>query len=203
MPMRWKRLFVLCSLAVLLAGFCFAFYQGCYEKMNAHYAGQEEKPLPEKSAEVNQPNSTVKKDALCEFHYQDTATGRQWSESVPVDPEWIGLTRTEIISCLAMELSDMDLEEYQKGLVSCQLTSFSDVKLVIDKTYNSKARPYEFYMAVYDNMLVVYYSDKKTVYDYTGIMVDDIPERDQITLNHGMYVKDEEELYELLQSYSS
>ena len=58
-------------------------------------------------------------------------------------------------------------------------------------------------MMVYDNMLVVYYSDKKTVYEYTGIMVDDIPEKDQITLNHGMYIRDEEELYELLQSYSS
>lgn len=192
------------SVLVLLAGFCFAFYLGCYQKMNDRLESKKEQAvLPQKSVEVNQTGSTVKKDAVCEFRYLDTATGKQWTESEPVDPEWIGLTRQEVIASLAQEISDMSLEEYQKGLVSSQLSSFSERKLVVEKTYNSKAHPYEFYMIVYDNMLVVYYSDKKTVYDYTGIMVDDIPMKDQITLNHGMYIRDEEELYELLQSYSS
>lgn len=192
------------SVVILLGGFCFAFYWGCYEQMNTHLAAEKkDTTLPQKSVEVNKFGSTVKKDAVCEFHYLDTATGKQWTESETVDPEWIGLTRQEIISCLAREISDMSLEEYQKGLVSSQLSSFSEERIVIEKTYNSKSHPYEFYMMVYDNMLVVYYSDKKTVYEYTGIMVDDIPEKDQITLNHGMYIRDEEELYELLQSYSS
>ena len=202
--MRWKRWVMTGFVAALLAVFCFAFYKGCYEQTNDRLQTvKKDTTLQEKAVGVNQSGQTVKKDAVCEFRYLDTATGKEWTESGQVEPEWIGLTRTELIDCLAKELSDMSLNEYQKGLVSSRLTSFSDEKLVVEKTYNSKAHPYEYYMIVYDNMLVVYYSDKKTVYEYTGIMVDDIPEKDQITLNHGMYIRDQEELYELLQSYSS
>ena len=51
--------------------------------------------------------------------------------------------------------------------------------------------------------VVVYYSDKSTVYEYTGIRTDSLSEDEQVRIRIGYFVSDEEELYSLLESYSS
>ena len=48
--MRWKRWIVMGSVVILLGGFCFSFYWGCYEQMNTHLAAEKkDTTLPQKS----------------------------------------------------------------------------------------------------------------------------------------------------------
>ena len=52
-------------------------------------------------------------------------------------------------------------------------------------------------------MVTVYYSDMKSVYEYTHIPAVDLAEEDRLSLIEGIYVKDREELYSILEGFSS
>lgn len=61
----------------------------------------------------------------------------------------------------------------------------------------------EFFIRSLEGELVVYYNDKETIFDKTGIDTDSLGEVERNRLKEGYYVKDEESLYALLESYSS
>ena len=54
-----------------------------------------------------------------------------------------------------------------------------------------------------NGIVIVYYSDKKTVFDYTGIEAATLSDKNQSELSLGKYVKDDDELYALLEGYTS
>lgn len=115
----------------------------------------------------------------------------------------VGLTRTQVLEYLADYMSDMPLSEYNRGLISYELVRFSGDAIEIKKTYNEDFVPYRFYVVVKDGYVVVYNSDLKSVYSYTHILAKDLPEEDRIALSQGIYVNSLDELYSLLESYSS
>jgi len=115
----------------------------------------------------------------------------------------VGLTREEILQYITDYMSDMPLSEYNKGLISFQLISFSDKEIKIKKSYNEDFVPFRFYVVVKDGFVVVFNSDLKSVYSYTHILAKDLPEEDRIELSQGIYVNSLDELYALLESYSS
>ena len=115
----------------------------------------------------------------------------------------IGLTRAQIDEYLNAYMKDLPLSEYNKGLVSYELIRFSDTEVVIKKTYNEDFVPFRFYVVVKDGYIVVYNSDLKSVYSYTHILAAELPEEDRISLSQGIYVNSLEELYSLLESFSS
>lgn len=63
--------------------------------------------------------------------------------------------------------------------------------------------PGSYYVQSLEGEIVVYYDDKETVYDYTGINTDSFGENDREKLKKGFFIEDEESLYALLESYSS
>ena len=115
----------------------------------------------------------------------------------------VGLTREGVIEYLSEYMNDMTLSEYNKGLISYELLSFSNERVVIRKSYNENLVPYRFYIVVKNGFVVVYNSDLKSVHSYTHIEAKDLPEEDRIALSQGIYVDSLEELYALLESYSS
>ena len=56
---------------------------------------------------------------------------------------------------------------------------------------------------VENNMVNVYYSDRKTVYMYTDIVLDTLPEEIQNEIIGAKYIRSPMELYNFLESYSS
>lgn len=115
----------------------------------------------------------------------------------------IGRNREEIIAYMKDYMKTLPLTEYEKGLVSYELKSFSTDKLVMRKTYDMSLLPYKFYVNIVNGYVTVYYSDLETVYEYTHIYAADLSEEARIALNQGIFVKDREELYSLLEGYSS
>ena len=151
----------------------------------------------------NQMTDRVMPDTEYILETYNISTGEGFSENLSIPPEFVGLNRNELLSYLNEYMMELPLEEYEKGLLSCELVSFSDKTIVLKKTYNSDEILYKYYIVVEDNVVVVYYCDKKTVYEYTGINAADMDMEERMRLSKGIEVETEEELYSILENYSS
>jgi hypothetical protein len=139
----------------------------------------------------------------CIVESYDKVTGQMVLGELAEGEELLGKTRQEVLSYLSDYMEELPVSEQQKGLLSYELLSFSEDKVVLRKTYDTTSLGFQYYVAVFDNEVVVYYSDKKTVFDYTGISTENLPELELRKLNYGIYVKNQEELYGILENYSS
>lgn len=148
-------------------------------------------------------DAKVMPDTVYRLETYDISTNSTITQRLNPPGKFIGLTRDELVELLSEEMKNMPLEEYQKGLVSYALISFSKDEIVLRKCYNPEVVQYKYYLAIYDGEVIVYYSDKKTIYDHTGIQAEYLSEKAKAELAVGKYVKDEAELYSLLESYSS
>ncbi|WP_343209045.1 hypothetical protein [Anaerolentibacter hominis] len=60
-----------------------------------------------------------------------------------------------------------------------------------------------YYIRMQDGFVTVFYSDGNTIYEETGIRVDTLPLQEQEKIKAGFSVSSEEELYSILETYSS
>lgn len=60
-----------------------------------------------------------------------------------------------------------------------------------------------FYLSELQGYVVVYLSDRTTIYEFTEIPLTDLPEEVQQEVASGKYVETAEELYAFLENYSS
>lgn len=130
-----------------------------------------------------------------------TNTTRLKKERLP--SEWIGMHRTELARCMEGYMQNLPLEETELGLVNYEVTEFSSEKIKLKKTYDARTVKFKYYAAVCEGMIVIYHSDKRTVFEYTGIASDTLEEKEQQALKEGIPIQDEEQLYGLLEAYSS
>lgn len=138
---------------------------------------------------------------ILEVYDRKEGTLEQTEQNPPGDI--VGLTREEIEDYLDNYMSDLTLSEYNNGLLSYELLSFSDKAVKFRKSYDADMVPYRFYVVVKNGYVVVYNSDLKSVYDYTHIEAKNLPESDRIELSQGIYVDNIDDLYALLESYTS
>ncbi|HHT96615.1 MAG TPA: hypothetical protein GXZ90_01815 [Clostridiales bacterium] len=147
-------------------------------------------------------NITTPKTKYVLQHY-DVKNNIVDEKTLNIPADYVGITRNKLMEKLSEYIYDMPLSEYNKGLYSCELLSFSDNEIVIRKTYDIDKPTFMFYVAIRDGRVIVYNSDLQSIYDFTPIMAEDLPEADRIALIEGIYLKSESELYSLLESYSS
>lgn len=133
----------------------------------------------------------------------DTVTGVFTMQETIPDSAMIGMTREELAAYLAEEFENMPASEQEKGLLSNELITFSKDKVIVRKTYDSGQTDFLYYIAVKNGEVVVYHSDRKTVFEYTGIAAIGLKEEERLALMEGIQVKTAEELFSLLESYSS
>ena len=60
-----------------------------------------------------------------------------------------------------------------------------------------------YYLSELSGYVVVYMSDKKTIYEYTNILVNELPENIQVEIRNGMNLNSLQEVYGFLENYSS
>ncbi|MDK2808174.1 MAG: hypothetical protein PWP24_909 [Clostridiales bacterium] len=124
-------------------------------------------------------------------------------EEKVLPPEWIGMNREALSAYLTSYMEDLPLHEIKAGLISFDLDTFSSTAIILSKTYDSKKMPYEYFIRVVNYEVVVYYCDKKTIFEYTGIDARHLTPAEQLALIEGYYVLDKKELYSILENYSS
>ncbi len=171
---------------------------------------QVEKPTPavtetdsETVAVNEQSETTVLPTTKYILEIYNMKTDKTQTQELNPPAYLVGLNRAQVEEYLTTFMSDLPLSEYNKGLISYELVRFSDTEIVIKKTYNEDFVPFRFYIIVKDGYVVVYNSDLKSVFNYTHILAANLPEEDRIALSQGIYVNSLEELYSLLESFSS
>jgi hypothetical protein len=227
MPKEWFRmklkkasiyLFSFMSLCIMFSACYYMSYLHALNNFNQKAIEQKdilltltkkEEPTPavteqiEDSVSTSQTEATVlpnTKYTLESYNMKSNAT-----ETQELNPPaaLVGLTRQEVLQYITEYMSDMPLSEYNKGLISYELVSFSSDEIKMKKSYNEDFVPFRFYVVVKDGYVVIYNSDLKSVYSYTHILAKDLPEEDRLSLSQGIYVNSLDELYALLESYSS
>lgn len=173
---------------------------------------QREKEAKELVAKLNTPdtveaglipqNTVLPTVSYIEEIY-DAATGALDSMEKVAPGFLVGMTREELSEYLTDYMDNLSITEYEEGLLAYEIVSFSEDKVVLRKTYDITRNPYKYYVNISDGMVTVYYSDLESVYEYTHIPAVDLSEENRTALIEGIYVKDREELYSLLEGFSS
>ena len=116
---------------------------------------------------------------------------------------YLGLEREELLAKLNDYMMNLSIREMEEGLVSFDVESYSTEEVVLRKTYYPDENYQKYYVIYRQGRIVVYYSDRKTVFEYPDIKLSDLPVDLQCELLSGKEMKDEAELYNFLQNYSS
>jgi hypothetical protein len=170
---------------------------------------KKEEPTPavteqiEDSVSTSQTEATVLPNTKYTLESYNMKSNQTETQELNPPAALVGLTRQEVLQYITEYMSDMPLSEYNKGLISYELVSFSSDEIKMKKSYNEDFVPFRFYVVVKDGYVVIYNSDLKSVYSYTHILAKDLPEEDRLSLSQGIYVNSLDELYALLESYSS
>ena len=115
----------------------------------------------------------------------------------------VGIDLKSLTAYVKGYMETLPVNEYLAGLVSYEVVSFAQDKVVLRKTYDETKVENKFYICRRGDFIVVYYSDLKNVYEYTDIRVDSLMEENQNAINQGFYVKDIQELYSILEGFTS
>lgn len=221
--MKLKKAYVyllsLMSLAFLFSTCYYLSYQHALKNFNRRAVERKEElnslllavqPTPSVAANDNtsvaaaaQASNKILPSTKYVLEIMNKKTGTSETESLNMPGHLVGLTKEEVEEYLAEYMRDLTLSEYNKGLISYELTNFTDKEIHLRKVYDEDTVPYRFYVAVKNGFVVVYNSDLKSVFEYTSIEASTLPEEDRIALSMGIYVNNEAELYALLESYSS
>lgn len=159
--------------------------------------------LRPKSEEVSSDGLVISSDTMCvyELYYIDTGEHVQYQSSPGSDIA--GMTRNQLVSWLKEYMDNISIKEYEEGLVAYNLISFSKDEVVLQKIYDRTRIQYKYFIIARNGEVIVYYSDKKTVFEHTGIRLDPMDVELQHILQKGIPVKDIEELYDFLAAITS
>ncbi len=130
-------------------------------------------------------------------------TGEKTIDETPMPAVYLGLEREELLAKLNDYMMNLSIKELEDGLVSFDVESYSTKEVVLRKTYYPDENYKKYYVIYRQGRIVIYYSDRKTVFEYPDIKLNDLPIQLQCELLSGKEMKDEAELYNFLQNYSS
>ncbi len=140
-------------------------------------------------------------DYIVEEYDLNQYTLLEKTEQIPF--EYIGMTREDLLLFIEDYCNYPTEEDLAAGFESMKLVSFSEEKVIVRKSYKPIELPESFYLVVENHYVSVYCDDKKTIYMYTGIALDSLPEDIQKEVLAMKYISSIEELYGFLETYSS
>jgi len=117
--------------------------------------------------------------------------------------KYIGMNREQFLESIGTYGENPPLSELERGFIGLEVLSFSKDRVVIQMNYKYVQPGDGFYLAAYDNEVIVYLEDMETVYINTGIRLDMLPEDMQTQIIQMMWMPDEKSLYGFLEAYSS
>lgn len=118
-------------------------------------------------------------------------------------PQYVGMNRNQFLEAMELYEAHPPLSEMERGFINLEVLAFSRKRVVVQMNYRYVQPSASFYLAVFDNEVVVYLEDKRTVYINTEIPLPSLPEDLQQEIIQMMWVPDEESLYNFLENYSS
>lgn len=199
-----RRLYVICFVS-LMTIFISCYLIGYYVVIQNN---KEEVPVRD-YYEVRQTIKTeypvIKKDTIITIENYNKVTGvSEYSEEIPTIG-LLGLDKASYIRILNNYMRSPSTEDVANGFICIDLVEFSSEKIVVRKTFEPPvcSKTGNFILYAVDGMVIIYYEDFTTIYDYTDIKVTDLPVNLQKEIYFGKQIRDLKELYEFLEAYSS
>lgn len=107
-----------------------------------------------------------------------------------------------VITC-AYQLSFQKAKESAKKRAEKQQEAVMEEAGSAVKADGSALKEGCYYLMEVNGYVVVYLSDRKTAYEYTDILYDELPAVVRDEIRNGKYIESTEELYGFLENYSS
>lgn len=133
----------------------------------------------------------------------NTVTGETVEEEEDAPDKFIGLDRDKLVQEIKEYNLNPSLTDLEKGFDYMELVSFSSGRVVVRKSYDFEEEEKGFFLLNENHYVVVYDHSLSHVYMNTDIVVEELPDSLQEEILNMKYVKDEGELYNFLESYSS
>lgn len=161
--------------------------------------------------ETNEEILDKNTEYIIESHNLENDSLKTESMSIPV--EFIGLSKSEVIDYITSH--DQQFQEEGEEIQNISMISFSHDMLVLRKDVTKSMaisetvkkyendNPYNYYMVLENGCIIVYKSDKMTVFLETGIKEEELDENDKELLLQGIGVKNISELYRYLEGFTS
>ncbi len=166
---------------------------------------QEDTDAAESLPADSSPGDVITCDTVFAVEEYDRNTDSTASHEEAIPGKYIGMDRDSFVDAMsAYELSP-PLEEQQRGLISVEVLAFSGERVRIRKNYQVIEEPSEelFYLVAENHYITVYREDMCSVFLYTDIRVENLPEELQEEIIHRKLISGESTLYHFLESYSS
>ena len=167
--------------------------------------GQEEIPYPEEELLLEAAAASETLSADTEYVLEETNILDQSVVQTTwrLPSQYMGMNRKQFLEAMELYEAHPPLSEMERGFVGLEVLSFSRERVVVQMNYRYVQPSASFYLAVYDNEVVVYLEDRKTIYIHTEIPLASLPENVQQEIIQMMWMPDEKSLYNFLESYSS
>lgn len=186
----------------------FGIYYGSYRFYLYKYGDEDKEKfadqLSNKTVEANQgENNTITQRTKLTVEHYNRLEGSLYEQEETMPVEYIGMSREELTDYLEAYAKEPSLRDVEEGFEKYQILSFSPAQVVLRKISTPAGTRYNYYLTEENGCVTVYYIDKRTVFEYTNIIVDMLPEDIQEQVKNGKYVKDEDALYDFLETYTS
>lgn len=152
---------------------------------------------------VYQTKECINADTVYLCVERDLYTGDEVIIASQAPHLYMGMDREQYLECMEEYEKNPPLAERERGFVNLEVLRFSAEEVEVLMNYEYVKPSTSFYLMIYDDKLVVLLDDKQTVYLQTGIDVFELPEDLHQEILQGMYVPDEQTLYDLLETYTS
>ena len=202
--MKKKAYVYISIISVCCILFQLAFYFGYknYEQKKMEQLQSEQEARKETVSVGTNQAIVLNHSAEFTCKYYNKKKKKKWEETGKVASAFVGWNREELQKYLQDYLAEPPSEEQEKGLAGYDLLSFSSDYIQIEKVYAPKQK-YKYLLVVENNEVVIYDEKWEKRYEQTGIFIEDLGEEEKNKLMEGIYVKDEAELYSILEDYSS
>ncbi len=105
-----------------------------------------------------------------------------------------------VLSIVVIILLTLHIRKEEKIMVKPQTTEYEETEKAIQ--VNNESQYYEYVIKCIDKRLEVFKNDG-TIYMESGISYDELPDQIKSQIDEGLRIKDDEQLYDFLESYSS
>ncbi len=134
---------------------------------------------------------------------ENLVTGEVSEITEELPSQFVGKSRTALEEYYEDYALSPVLKDREEGFVSASVESYSPQKLVVKKVYEPLQLEEKFYLKAEENYVVVYYGDNSTVYMYTSIRVDSLPEETKAEIENIKEIDSYDSLYSFLESHTS
>lgn len=211
-----ERFYRICFLCVAGA---FLFLAGMYVSSYL-YEKEMKEPLvyPDLSSEITENTTTgddkidmitvsalpsVDKNTTYIIIKENLFSGETEEVTEELPSQFVGISREELEEYFVNYALSPSLSDREQGFKSAHVETYSANRIVVRKTYEPIQQEERYYLKAEENYVVIYYADESTVYMYTGIRMDTLPEETRKEIEACKEITSLESLYSFLESHTS